>query len=395
MYRSLCLIALLLGSSLEVQAHGGDKSNQPYINASASFTYRNDSSFEPGQPALIPGAMLGGEAIPPAEGAVLDDAQLGGYWYSDGFSVRGTLNAHQVGESTELELEHLWLSSTLPQGLFAVDFAVGKMSTNVSPLASWHASQSSYSEASLLSDIFWGRHFTDVGVRLSKQTSTITFGVELWDGNSWPATQGEGSADGYFQLKSQWQNYVLDLGLWGMVANASERRDDRYSAGHSHAGTTLSNPAGDYRFSGDVRLFGGYVQLQRRASEYELLARIEAIQQDSTGQLSNSSQHSDMRSSYQGVRIEAGVVAGKHSGALSVERVVLENRFYDDPGLVFIQDAGLLNDQFEPFKATLSWAYQWRRELFFRTEYILEEIKPGLEQNRVNIGFKWLQQWVL
>ena len=104
------------GSTI-VYAHDDDRSNPNWLAASASITYREYRVVEDNEAYLIPGIMLGGEAIPPQEGIQYDDLTFqftkafGSSALSDVYRISGKLGIHQ-GHDNQLELDNLWF--TLP-----------------------------------------------------------------------------------------------------------------------------------------------------------------------------------------------------------------------------------------------------------------------------------------
>lgn len=391
----LFAVLILFAWSSPLFAHGA-ASERPStsIKSTASATLRTAASIESGQPGLIPGAQLGGEALPVEKGLSVDDMQVIGTWAaSQDYTIQSSLMAHFYGGHSELELESFIL--TLYPQLAKTEFTVslGKLTAQATPMAYWHASQSQFSEAPLLSDVFWGRHFADTGIQLSKKLRHFSFGVELWNGNSWPASGGEGAADIYLHFTGSWRSVSVKGGMWGLIAKAKNRNDSRYGAGHSHGSQSVSNPVADYFFDGDVSASGVFAELSLMLGNASINSQFEAITQSQDGQLSNANQSSQFESNNLGYRFELGGSVGSHRLRVAFEQLTLENQFYNATE-IFVVNAGLLNNGFEPQKLSVLWAYQWRPELTFRSEFVADKSFSEVEESRFNLGFQWRQAWV-
>ena len=363
---------------------------------SASTTFRNNATVDKTEPRLIPGAMLGGESLAIEKGATLDDVKLQAVWAdSQHFTVHSDLMAHQVSGETAFELESFWLnldSQSLPLGL---EIAFGKMNTKATQSATWHASQFVFSEAPLLSDVFWGRHFSDTGMRLSRSVKGVSVGVEAWNGDSWPASVGEGSADAYIHLAQAWGFVSLRSGAWVMGSKAENRMDTRYGAGHSHGGLTISNPVSDFAFTGDILTRGAFIDLTFPLKGLELNGNFELIAQSYDGEVQNTNQNSAFEANYQGIRFEMSATSERHTVSASYESLNFENHFYGSVTQLFVSGAGLLNNGFEPEKTSLAWNFQWKPELTFRTEWVADKSVSEEAVNRLNFGFRWSHEWCL
>ena len=375
-------------------AHGqGNDIYRTELNSSASITARSKSNIGENEPWLIPGSQLGGEAFPAEKGFSLDDVQLSGTWVSSNqFSAHAKLMAHQAIGEIELELENFWLEIPLFNQSQNIELSIGKMTTHATPLAAWHASTSYFSEAPLLADVFWGRHFSDTGIHISKKLAQTSFGIETWNGNSWPGTRGDGSFITYIKHPITFAKTSINTGFWALSGKVEKRIDNRYSAGHNH-GNDIPNPAGDFAFTGDQQLLGFYTQATLPIGKTTLDGRLEGIWLTSKGELNDNNQSSPYENNHQGYSIEISAAQAKHTFAARYQRVVLENRFYGDTSALFIEQASLKNNGFEPNVLNLSWLWQWRETLSFRTEYVIDSSQSTEGINRVNIGVVWSESF--
>lgn len=389
----LSLLTPILLTPLTSHAHTDTrKSEQNFIAAAASITYRSDVPVDNRSPWLIPGALLGGEALPPQQGFALDYARLNGQWLGQGYRVHGALAAHSFSGEIKPELEHLWLQGEPALGPAKAELAAGRMATRTTPIANWHATDSPFSEMPLLAAAFWGGHFADTGARAGVSWGALQAGLEAWNGDNWPASSGEGSADVYLQWQPVFGPWQASIGAWAMQSKAANRADSRYSASHSHGGQTIVNSAGDYRFSGDVESLGGYGSVALQTRFGQVAAHLEWQQQTSDGNLTDLSQNSDWRGEYNGVYGGLSLTTSRHTIALRHERLVLENTFYGNVSTLFIENAGLVNNGFEPGKSILSWLYQWQPGLDIRLEAVDDRSVEDAAKARFNVGLRWQMQ---
>src|SRR5690606_13299209 len=155
-----------------------------------------------------------------------------------------------------------------------------------------------FADASLTSDAFFGRHFHDDGIRLWRhQPDGFSFGAEIWHGNAFPATPGNGAADLFANLHRQYGHLTLNVGGWLMLANAEHREDHRYSESHSHGG---GGAAAEIVFEGETRLAGLHALLDwKLAHARHLRLEAEWIALDTEGEIAYDTRHADLDSRYQ------------------------------------------------------------------------------------------------
>jgi len=366
------------------QAHNkADDKLAHYIKGSAAFSYRSDSSMPKEQAYLIPGALLGGEALTYEKGGSLDDAQLAaGYKFSDDYQISAVINAHEHDDGHELQLENLWLTTRYQRAPIQLWFDLGKLPSNITDSASWHASESRFTEASLLSDVFFGRHFNDTGIRTELRSNYGQFGIELWSGDNWPAEDDEGAVSVYMKTQPSWLGAGSEVGFWGMNTTANNRSDNRYNhdGGHSH-GNDMTSTISEYKFTGDTDLIGAYITLALPLNPITLLAEAEWIQAKSNGTLSNANQTTDYKNDYTGSRFLVGLSYQKHRLLAQYEEITLSNHFFGDVTSRFITDANLMNNGLEPNKITYAWHWYFQKNLRFKLEYVDAEYQPNQEMN--------------
>jgi len=276
------------------------------------------------------------------------------------------------------------------------------MTTNVTSTATWHASQATTSDAPLLADVFFGRHFSDTGLRISKPLNISTrnsmeLGAEAWTGNSWPDGTKQSTYDAYLKFKHTSNTFSMDSGFWAMQTNPKARTDTRYNGAHSHS-QPAANSSSDYFFTGDIFLAGAYGKVTWNLSELnlpntQLLFQLEWITQTMDGSINNGTQTVLLTADNTGTAISLGATHRKNTFILQYEQLVLENRFTGDVTTIFVRDAGLMNKGFEPSRMQLYWAYKAAPSLQLHSTIVADETYAEETDYRINIGFSWAHSW--
>jgi hypothetical protein len=389
------LYSVFLTSQIQAHTETNDQLSN-YLYSSAAFSYRSDSSVSEGQPYLIPGAHMGGEALAYDKGGSLDDAQLAaGYCVNDNYQVSAVINAHEHNGNHAIELENFWLSAHYLQMPVELRFVIGKISSNITASANWHASQSRFSEASLMSDVFLGRHFNDIGVRSELRTHYGQLGVELWSGDSWPAANDDGAVSVYMKIQPSWLGSGSEIGLWGMNIDANNRSDNRYSEGHNH-GSDITSSTSEYNFNGDGDLTGAYLTLVLPLKPLTFLAEAEWIQAKSRGTLANDSQVTDYENNYTGSRFLLGLQYKDHTVLAQHEELAFDNNFFGDVPSAFINNANLMNNGFEPSKTTYAWHWKLQENLTLKLAYTDLTIQSDVDhRDYTSVSLVWSKQFEL
>ncbi|MEP1446706.1 MAG: hypothetical protein ABJK37_11405 [Paraglaciecola sp.] len=374
--------------SLSVIAHENQTNNiQPdSLDVKTTMTFRSDESFPIDQVWQIPGLLMGGEALPVEKGASLDDVQLLGHLnLGNNYFVNSKIGAHSHDGSAELELENLWFGANTQLLGQTIIFEAGKMATQVTPTANFHASSGAFSESPLLADIFLGGHFVDIGARASSHLYGVNVGLEVWNGDNWPATSGEGAAALYIHYPYQDGGFKAQLGSWLMSSHAETRKDQRYDGGHSHGNEQLS--ASDLEFSGDTLTMGIFASFQWQLNPIVFNSEFEWIRADIDAQLVDTTQSADLLATHDGYKIQFGMSLDKHSVQVKYERLVIDNRFTNTSQL-FIQSSGLYNVGFEPQKLAVSWTWDFYQNFKFRSEWYQDDTQEQ-GSSRWSLGLVW------
>jgi hypothetical protein len=395
---ALFLLFIGLISQSPVLAHGGKMldENQNAIFAAASFSYRSNGTVEKDENWRIPGVMMGGEAYPVEQGAVLDDAFIqANYEFYPSYEVKAKIASHGGGDHSEVEFEHFWLEKHLASDSGSSDwqavFAAGKMAGSFTPSANWHSSLATFSEAPLNADVFFGRFYNDTGIRATASLAGFSLGVEVFNGDAFPATAGEGSADLFLHYQLNTDNAWFKTGIWAMQSKAEERGDERFSAEHSHgSGSSAATPL-DARFTGTNDLQGAFIDTAVTFAEnWQLSFFAEGILQQSTGTVDilDNGRSAEVDLDYAGWQVESALAFKAHQLALRYERLATENHIKASSPAFVADDANLLSRDFTPERFAVSYRWHFNPMLTLRSEYIVDDSTEN-SNNRFVVGFVW------
>ncbi len=382
--------------SLNVYAHSNLKKDN-YLLANISITAR-DSSYQTGtnqSPLLwqVPGALLGGEAVPAEQGITLDDANLQlGYAFSQNGFISSSLVAHNHDAETSIEIDNLFLSYTFgEQQNWNLD--LGKYSTYSTETAVWHASRATYSEASLTSDLIFGRHVSDVGIRLIYNKNNFDVGIEIGNGDAWPGSPSEGSINLYTKYQLEVKKVTSSASFWVQHAKADKRVDTRLSDAHNHGNATdLNTTLGDENpiaFSGDTNLGGILLDASLSLGGVEFLSELEWIISKSDGELNDDLENSAYENEYDALRFLIGAEINRHVVSLQYESATLKNIFLDSVSPNFLARSYLDNNGFEPSKISASWRWNATENLLLRLEWYNDKTIDEDGEDHFGLGVRW------
>lgn len=357
------------------------------ITGYAALTWRSQEIVDSNEPYLIPGTFLGGETLAQEKGASLDEVRLAlTYALSENYYINSSIVSHH---DNEISLEGFSIVAPNISQLMGSSIELGRFDTNTTPTAYWHATSSNFTESSLLSDVFFGRHFIDTGARISKRFSNVTFGLEAFNGNSWPASNGEGSSSAYIQTNFNLYTIEINTNLWAMNSKSHDRSDDRYSSGHSHGGNQITTSVSEYGFSGETKQYGIWFGASKQLNTLTLSSEIEWIGSNSEGTLSNSTQQSLYENKNEGYRAKISANYHKHLLSIQHEEVAFQNDFLSPITSAFAEQANLINNEFEPSKTVIAWSYAATDDLSFRINYAAQKISSPESISRISLGLIW------
>jgi len=393
--KSVWLLSLLSLGYQPVMAHQkASLLEQDSLKVLAALTYRNNQIGNSGEVWQPSGFLIGGEAVPSDEGASLDDIQLQGYInINQDYYVAAKVSGHNHNGENNLELENIWFGTELQFVNQTFEFEAGKIATAVTDTLNYHSSMDTFSQAPLSADILFGRHFTDIGARialvnLNEQLNlTYKLGVELFNGDNFPATSGEGSVSVFSHFTFQHNAFQSQAKFWLMYSEAEQRDDVRYSEGHSH-GISLDNVIDSY-FTGNTLNAGVYLDGTWSYEQWRFHTEFEWIQAQVDGQVFTTTQSAYVDSVQNAYRLAAFVERKKHSIHLAYELLSVENQFSQTTE-TFVDQVGLSNYGFEPNRVSIGWHYAFHPGFVLRTEWMRDESNVLDEVNSiVSLGIQW------
>ena len=286
----------------------------------------------------------------------------------------------------EVELHNLYLTYK-PFNSKALELSAGVMGAAFSPLANHHATQSTFSEASLLSDVFLGGGH-DRGLRLKWNPMTeLTMGAELWRGDSFPASGGKGMQDVFLKYNMLVKDWSLHTGLWALQADADQRGDDRYKDNHNHALDDVPLPA-DIRFSGDTEMVGAWFALtspQYRGMHLGL--QYEALKSESSGEIFDTTRKADYSNNNLAYSLQSSLYYRDYQLSYRYEKLSLENNIDGTAATFLAEDANLMTDQ-NPSRQTLQLKWQANKNIALRAAYSKDNsLAEGTD--RYSLGLIW------
>ena len=391
MRRSIPALIIGLLTSQIALSHEAESADKPLVTTGLSvylsYSYRDKSYLETDSEWQIPGALMGGEALPVEDDAALDDATADyQYAFSPNNGIQLSAEAHGGHGETEFKFSHYWyLHQWQLDDAKKLRIEVGRMAGIFTSGANWHASQDEYSEASLTSDIFWGRSLIDTGIRGSYFSGPWTLGLGLWQGHSWLADNGSaGDVFAKYQGNVRAANYTINA--WLLAAEADTRRDTRYFGGHAHGNVVVTSS--DANFSGDIQAYGLDAELSIATSTAsQLLLNINLAQLEQNGDLIESQRSTTLDSNY--LSTQAGISWRRlqHELAARYEYITLDNTLSGSAAILVGRNTSLDNpNNIDPERSTLSYRYHHNKNLSLRVEWV-DETLGDFQQDRWVAGF--------
>ncbi|WP_018015355.1 hypothetical protein [Teredinibacter turnerae] len=378
---SLCL-ALSMATANAHESLSQLPATQMYLRG--AMTYRDIAGDASAR--MIPGALLGGEATAPEKSLQLDDIQLVGHYLADdSYAISAKISGHEHNGDSNLTLENIWLTWGLNKSLIEI----GRITTDITPTAYYHAGESAFNEASLLSDVFFGRHFNDVGVRVKSSLHSINAGIEGWRGGAWPSANNEGAASAFASWQPVFYNSQLTLKTWAMNATSVDRRDDRYTNAHTHGSTAIVSSAANIGFTGETQLFGAFASIEHNMIQTRVFAEFEWIVSKLNGTLADdNNQSSQIDAEYSGSRALLGVASQHHQWTVQFDNLILKNHFLTAINQQFLQQTGLMNNGTNPQKLMFAWQWNFHRDLSLRAQWQSEKLSEDTVEYG-SLGIVW------
>ena len=409
---SLASILTLVSFTQTAHAHYIPSRSTPItLNTSIVATWRSQNVVDDNEYWQIPGTNMGGDAWPAQEGIQIDEMSLGlGVRIDDNSYAIIEAGTHANGGSSSdsghnsLSLEHAYIGYTCCNEFGPWVIEVGKMSAAFSPSLSEHATDRLASESSLANDVFFGRNFHDEGARVMWHSDSLIAGAEIWKGNAFPATASAGQAWDVF-ARYQWRgnNLSLTSGAWLYRSSAEARADHRYGGSHQHNPVAAPGESvtvfPDTRYTGDTDVYGIHADLAYVTDNKDWTSGLKAeyMVMQMEGDLHDAIGRA--------ARIDAEQIASwiqpyvrwqNHTLGLRAEWLTTDNEIVGAPANQLSINSGMANaNNFEPSRYSAIWLWQWRENIAFRTEVIVDSSleQSSLEKDnlRFGIGVIWKQ----
>lgn len=405
---SLASILTLVSFTQTAHAHYIPSRSTPItLNTSLVATWRSHNVVEENEYWQIPGTNMGGDAWPVEKGITVDEMQLG-------LGVRMDANTYAIVEvgthasgsedHSGVSLEHAYLGITCCEEFGPWVLEVGRMSGMFSPSLSEHASHRLSSESALINDVFFGRNFHDDGARIIWHSDSLIAGIEVWKGDTFPATAaGDQSWDVFARYQWQNQNIKFTAGAFSYHASAEARSDHRYGGGHQHTpiaapGETATQFA-DTRFTGNTDTFGINTDIAYLSDNQHWQSGIKAeyMAMHMDGDLHDAiGRAASVDAEQTGLWAQPYIVWKDHTFAVRAEWLTSDNEIAGAPANQLSINSGMANaNNFEPSRYSAIWLWQWRENVAFRTEVIednsLEQSSLKKDNLRFGIGVIWKQ----
>jgi len=411
------VIAAGLSFAPHVSAHFiPDEGTGTQVDAAVVATWRSASVVDQYEFWQIPGTLMGGDAYPVTSGLSVDEVTVKAARRLDANTfVKLGLGVHSGGsqsgdEHQSVAVEHASLGficcntkdlrASGDASQIAAEFVaeIGILSAAFTPELLSHRSTASFSEPSLIADVFFGRHFHDQGARVwLHETAGWSAGAEIWQGKAFPATEGDdgGAWDVFARYQFDRDKLNMTLGGWWYTANAQSRADHRYGGGHQH--TPVAPPGKsasqfpDIRYTGDLVLLGVDASMAYQWSAASSVGvKLSWAQLTMDGALHDAGgREAALEADQYAVWMQPYLNWQQHTLAVRLERLVADNRLSGASAATLGESAGVLNPGgHTPQRTSLAWTYQWRPQTTFRTEWIQDDTLEEA-QSRFTLGVIW------
>lgn len=399
---SLFYATATAASALHPQADSTAATTSTHLMPSAwsvglATTFWNRASAPTDTPWLLPGALLGGEAIPSGRGVLLDNAQVSASWrLPDGFNAALSIAAHSNQDlgSASADLHDATLGWQSANGRSQIE--LGKRQGLFNPDNHSHAEQRLFSQLPLTQTVFLGGQYVDGGLHLSQQWRNWQLGYELWNGDHFPAggTDDQFAHDVYLHFRSAAAHaehrWSWSGGIWAMTTEVNQREDTRYSSdGHSH-GTLSSNVTlAEYYFSGGTDLAGLFAAVAWQPdAATRVTLNASAMIAEPEGVLADSTRQVELDSRYEGGYLQLALQRQQHTLGVQVERLSLSNTLTGAAASALESAAGLSGNDDNPQRYSLVYRYQLSNQLALRAEWLQDKGQPDANQ-RFGVGILW------
>jgi hypothetical protein len=347
-------------------------------------SYRTLAKVRSSERWIIPGLLMGGEALPMPRGFNLDEAMLSASVGHD--ASYAFIKISQHASEGGLELEHGFVGQRLGD---ASVLEFGRMSSVMTPYNSPHSSQTPFSDSLLLYDAFWGRQYNDTGLRARAYLKDLGLegGVEVWQGDSFPAERKDAAKaafDVYLRHSLRMDSLGWSFGLFHYQGEADTRKDERYSAEHNHGLDISTIPV--YWFSGRTQVQGLHAALEW-GERMRFGAEGEFQFSRSEGDLRDATRLSPLESQARGHWATVYFKTEMQLAAIRYERLRFENELSGAAATALATAANLIGEK-DPYRISAAYNWQWNPELKLRGEW-LRDFTSGRKKDMGVVGFVW------
>ncbi len=357
------------------------------IKGTVATSYRSMPKVEDGQRWIIPGFLMGGEALPMPKGFSLDEVMLSGSFGED--ESYALVSVGQHAGSLGAEIEHAYVGRHL--GEYAV-LEIGRMSGVFTPYNSVHPSRTRYSDTLLLYDALWGRQYNDNGLRLRTNFPNIGLeaGIEAWQGKSFPSKRtdkNDGAYNVFLRYALSWDTMQLRLGTFYYRGHSDQRRDDRYNSEHSHGVVTTTVPV--YSFDGKTENYGVNGQFELTAWGSAFGTEGELQFSTSTGNLRDISRISPIKINDKIFWFDLYHQRSNHVTSICYERLKFKNDLQGAAAGILSEQAQLAGEK-DPFRLTVAHNYLWDKNTKVRWEWI-RDFSTTKQKDSGLLGVVWMK----
>lgn len=386
--KSLPILAFLSALlTAEAEAHSYSEIALPAEGFTAdlgvSAAYRSESLVRSDEVWVIPGALMGGEALPSKQGIGLDEVFLVPSFRRD--QTYGFLKVGRHLGSEDLELDHVVVGHAFTPS-FALE--LGQMAAIFTPFNGQHALDTSFSSRRLVYDAIWGGQYNDQGVRLKNHFWGLDAGIELWKGGSFPAQQSDtdrSAYDVYLRYSLGAGPSHFQIGAYSYQAEAVRREDGRYSAGHSHGTAITIDPT---YFDGRVAVHGLTLLSQHTFDQFGFGFQGEVNQLSQEGRLWDLTHEADFENKTLGLWGELFVSYASETLSLRSERLKIKNDIYGSAAVILGQKLRLIEAKEDPYRHTLSYEHRFSEMIRSRIEWS-KDFTAGDRKDIVTVGAVW------
>lgn len=374
-------VVVLLGSCYEAAAHGGAEPPRDGLSATAGVAVSQRSATAA---TAIPGLLNALEPHRVEKGISLDDASVSmNYRLKSGNQLVAEYGSHA---DEEFAIEQFYASLVV---LPSLTLDIGRRLPALSPQNGLHASESLFSESTLIWSLLWKGHYADDGIGFNWRVGNgVSLGADVWRGR-YPGTSGSGGGVQDLHIAYRFMNETWNLTsrVWWLRADALDWRAADNQHTHASSSSTASDSA--LQFTGKTDVTGLNLTIHRELSRHWSISFEGELQRwQLRAALFDSTRLVDWQHHVYGVSLQPWLSWRQQDMGLRYERLQLENTLTGAAAQALAEVGGLINNGFDP--EVLSLVYRWRvtPEWAVRAEWARDETLPS-SPDRAALGVTW------